>query len=233
MVIVSVAGTATVYHKPERAVLHVRIASEGPDKEIVSKKCTATTNQLSDIIKPLNKKVKGNLDPNAPVTWWSVGALYTGSYRPYNNSGKVMPLVYNARTTFQIKFKDFDSLGSFASTLSSIPLVDISSVEWKLTDATEKKQQSIVQRNAVLDALEKAKNYAAAMNLSNVTATEIADVGLLGGTESNHAPSFGGGGPMMRAMAAPGGSSSNSEDISFHPEDVQLDATVHARFNFT
>jgi uncharacterized protein YggE len=96
-------------------------------------------------------------------------------------------------------------------------------VEWALT--TDRRDDLLrgVRTEAVKDAARRAQQYADALGLGEVRPLAIADSGMLG------TASRAGGGyeiaPVGRAMSV-----GSAPEIEFEPEDIEVSATVDARF---
>jgi uncharacterized protein YggE len=167
----------------------------------------------------------GGATPSAPVTYWKNSTLSTSSYQPTDDKGRKLDRLFFARTSFEIKVRDFERLGSLATTLSTMPLVSISQVEWRLTDATKASLASESRREAVKDAVVKARDYAAVLGRGTPEAVEVSDgSGTFGsygqGVRSRVAVHGGGNGRGQQA----------SETLDFEPESVQLNTTVTVKF---
>jgi uncharacterized protein YggE len=167
----------------------------------------------------------GEATPSAPVTYWKNSTLSTSSYRPTDDKGRKLDCIFFARTSFEIKVRDFERLGSLATTLSTMPLVSISQVEWRLTDATKASLASESRREAIKDAVVKARDYAAVLGRGKPEAVEISD----------GSGSFGSYGQGFRSRVAVQGSGygraqQEGEILDFEPESVQLNTTVTVKF---
>lgn len=158
--------------------------------------------------------------PDASVTYWKNNTLSTGSHRPLDDKGNKLDRQYFARTTFEIKFCDFERLGSFATSLSTMPHVAISKIEWHLTEATKASLASQSRQAAVKDAVAKAKDYAAVLMRGKPEAVEVTDQdsGLFGAS----APGY------FRTAAQ--GEGSQGDVLDFEPESVELNCSVTVKF---
>ena len=81
-----------------------------------------------------------------------------------------------------------------------------------------------VRSRAVKDAADKARVFAQAIGLGQVNAVAIADPGMLGVSGSGPAPSP----KIMRAAAMYDGG--GDAGLDFTPEDIEVSASVDARF---
>src|SRR5436305_2192398 len=165
----------------------------------------------------------GEATPDAPVTYWKNNTLTTSSYQPHEDKGTQLSRRYFARTSFEIKVRDFERLGSLATSLSTMPHVAISSIEWRLTDATKASLASNCRQEAVKYAVVKARDYAAVLGRVGLEATEVIDSnGYYGGSP----PGF----TRSAARAGYYGGHQQDEVLDFEPESVQLNSNVTVKF---
>jgi uncharacterized protein len=96
-----------------------------------------------------------------------------------------------------------------------------------LTSVTETAVTAEVRSRAVKDAVAKASVYAQSIGLGSVTATAIADPGMLGDT-----PAGGGGIQHMaeRSMMKASFDSGGGEPLALKPQQIEVSASVDARF---
>jgi lambda repressor-like predicted transcriptional regulator len=55
---ITAQGTSTIFRQAERAVIHVRVSSDGTSQENVSKEVTSTANELREMLKRLAPKTE-------------------------------------------------------------------------------------------------------------------------------------------------------------------------------
>ena len=106
-----------------------------------------------------------------------------------------------------------------------MPLVSISKVEWRLTDATKASLASQSRREAVKDAVIKAGDYAAVLGRGKPEAVEVSDGN---GNFSSYGQSY-----RTRAAVHGGGHGHGQQDgeiLDLEPESVQLNTTVTVKF---
>ena len=247
-VTITAQGTSTIFRRAERAVVTVYVSSEDTSQEKVSKEVTLTTNELRSMLKGLSPKTEtgmsfplvnpwdtswqislrrdiGEVTPDAPVTYWKNSTLSTSSHRPTDDKGRKLDRLFYARTSFEIKVRNFERLGSLATTLSTMPLVSINRVEWRLTDATKASLASESRREAVKDAVIKAGDYAAVLGRGKPEAVEVSD-GT--GNYGSYAQGF------HSRLAMHGGGHGHGQQegelLDLEPESVQLNTTVTVKF---
>jgi len=217
---ITVQGQFSAWYPAERATVRLTISFDGAKRDAVLASATDTAQQVTDAVKALH-------DPDAgPVTWFAADRVRVWAERPWNADGKQLAPVHHAALGVTVKFRDFDALGAWLADAALLPGVQVNGIEWALTDAKRTAVTTEVRSRAVKDAADKARVFAQAIGLASVTAVAIADPGMLGvaGAASGYpAP------PMMRAasmkMADAGGAA-----LDFTPEDIEVSASVDARF---
>lgn len=224
-VVISVVGEHTIDSPPERAVLFLTAAFETDDK-------SRTLELATRLVQELSAELKALTATGGPATWFSVGSVQTHSWRPHADSGAIMPLRFAASVPLQAKFRDFAALAAFSARIGSRPGVRLDRVEWRLTQASERKVKEAALAGAVANARARALVMAKAAGFDDVVASQVADPGLLEGTIG------GGGGPVQfekadlrLASAAPVAADLDPDAIDLKPEDVSISAAVHARFS--
>jgi uncharacterized protein YggE len=213
---ITVQGTFTAYAPPERATVRLRVGHEGPEPSAVLETTTRSAERVRASIEALHDKSAG------PVTWWSSQQLHTSSHRPWNQDGKQLPLVHSARTDFEVKFSDFAAMATWLGGVVAESGVDVSGVEWALTEAHRERLLDEVRVAAVKNAMAKARSYASAFGLSTVRAIALADAGMLADGLRPDAPQ---GAAYARALK-----DSSGDAPQFAPDDIAVTATVDGRF---
>lgn len=215
-------GESTIYHPAERAVVFITVSSDGPSQSQVSQEVTLTSDQLQVSLKTMAlKDPTGQAAPNAPVTHWSMTSLSTGSWQPTDNRGKNLARRFTASSRLEVKFRDFAQLGTFTSELAQTKFVSVDRIEWRLTDATKAELGRQCRRNAVKDAMAKAKDYADAAGKADFEILEITD----GVASSGYIP------PYRRMFSAAPGAGGDGQELNFEPEDVSISSSLTAKFD--
>jgi uncharacterized protein YggE len=160
---------------------------------------------------------------DGPVTRWSAQDLRTWSSRPWSQAGKQLPAVYHARVDIEVEFRDFTALSRWITAhTNDTEGVRISDVEWSLSTRRGDELRRQVRTEAVEDAVRRAQQYADALNLGEVRPVAVADSGMLSAGPS---PDGGHDVGLMRSMAV-----GSAPEIELVPEDIEVTATVDARF---
>ncbi|RJE24936.1 hypothetical protein PHISCL_02768, partial [Aspergillus sclerotialis] len=158
---ISVTGSSSIHRHPERAFLTLRVSSNGPSQATVSQEVTLRSNHIQNLLNLLSPKTEtGEATPDAPVTVYSVGFLRSWSHVPHDKDGQPLERVYYAQVNINANFRDFGKLSQVAAELLALPNVEISGIDWQLTKPTRKALGSESRKLAMLDAVEKARDYA-------------------------------------------------------------------------
>ncbi len=213
-VVFTVRGTHRIARTPERGTVFLAVGFEGPAKESVWSSTADTATRLVEEVRRLHDPAAG------PVTWWAQDQLQTSAHRPWNQEGKVLPLVHSARTVVRVKFSDLPRLGSFLGEVADWPGLSVEGIDWTLTEALKVQLTRDVRAAAVRDAQVRAQEYADALGLGTVRPVEVADAGML--AQGLHAAA---GEMVMMSRADKSGAA-----MTFAPEDIEISAQVDARF---
>lgn len=215
---ITVRGSFSAFQPPERGTVRASIAYEGAEMGTVYNRVAGDLAAVKASVTRLQ-----GLDP-VPVTWWSAGQLRAWSQRPWHKDGKQLPVVHHARVDVEVKFGDFAALSQWVGEhVSRTAGFRVSQVIWALTAARRDALFADARTRAVHDAAARAQQYADALELGAVRPVAIADAGMLA---AQLHPESGHGGTFLRAAASPAGGG----DVELIPEDIEVTATVDARF---
>lgn len=219
--LITVRGEYSAWFPAERATATVAVSVDGADRASVFAQATDAAETVRASIAALHHVDDG------PVTWWSSDAVSVSNYRPWNQDGKQLDIVYTAAIGFRAKFSDFAALALWVDHIAAVPGVTISGIDWALTDATRDAATADVRRRSVADAVSKATTFAEAIGLSGVTAVAIADPGMLGDAGSSGGSGFE---PRMMSKSSMdvGGASMG---LSLKPEELEVSSAVDVRFS--
>ncbi|WP_082754123.1 SIMPL domain-containing protein [Mycobacterium sp. NAZ190054] len=212
---ITVRGSFSAFHPPERGTVYVVIGYEGPDMEPVYRRVAREFEQA--------KASATALKQGGAVTWWAAEQLRTWSDRPWNQDGKQLPLVHHATVAMEVKFRDFGALSRWVGEqTANFEGFRLQRVRWALTD--KRREQLIVEARtrAVQDATSRAQQYADALGLGKVRPISIADAGMLGANFQAM------GDDVVGSVRARG--SDETFDAELVPNDIKLSARVDARF---
>lgn len=219
-VVITVRGEHETRIAPERAVAHLTIRAEGPERGAVVERMSALTEPVRDDLAA--RKTAGT------VAEWTSQRVSVWSERPWSNEGRRLAPVHYATVDFSVTFTDFAVLSWWAGDVAEREGVQLGWIEWKLTPETRASVERSVATEAVGVAVARAAAYAGALGLSDVAALEIADLGLLGRPER---PEMAPGPRMMVAKASfAADAGGGAPAVQLQPEDIVISAAVEARF---
>ncbi|MGW9156309.1 MULTISPECIES: SIMPL domain-containing protein [unclassified Microbacterium] len=215
-VTVTVRGEHEARIAPERATIRVSVRAEGSER-------TTVVEHVMRLAEPVRGSITERADAGSIVDWTSK-RLSVRAERPWNNDGKRLAPVYYASIDFTATFAEASELSIWVSDISPWDGVDVGWVDWHLTPVTRTQVEREVAAEAVSAAVTRAKAYAGALGLDEVTPLEIADVGLI--SSGQPMP----GAPMMKARGGVGFAADAAPAMEYEPEEIVISATVEARF---
>lgn len=216
--IITVVGEHCATGAPERALVSLQLVFDAEDPAAAMQGLAAAGAVLND---ELGELTDGD---DSPVTWSAVQDPGTRSWRPWDGDGRQQPMRHEASMRARVQFRDFAVLGAQVARWGERDGWQVQSVAFELTDATRGELEAAVLAGAVEDARRRAGIVAAAAGAGEVRVLEVADPGLLGGGAGAEeaAPN--------RAMMARAYAGEADEGLTVAPEDVEVTARVHARF---
>ena len=128
-------------------------------------------------------------------------------------------IAYRGTVTTTVTVSDFSVLGDLMLRLASTEQTVVSGPWWALRPGSPAHRDA--RQAAIADALERAREYAAALGARIVRLIELADSGL------NAQPVTRGG---FHAMALKGGGAGEAPQIDLEPQRQNVSASVEARF---
>ncbi|KAJ5756395.1 hypothetical protein N7533_005938 [Penicillium manginii] len=221
---IRVNGESSITRLAEQGLLRLSVESQGPKLEIVSKEVVSRSNELTGLFKTLSPKTQ------------------EGTATADAADGQPLEKVYQASMSLSIVFRDITKLSEVVGQLLTYSNVEISSIDWSLSEATQKALGSKVRREAIRDAVTKANDYAAEVG-RKVYAVDIMDGGQnatmqhapVGRSLFGSAPVQSGGGLFGGSATAGFGSSTSqapqsSEMLSLSPQNIKFTSSVHIEF---
>lgn len=174
-------GHYTARRFPERAMIHLIIESSSESEETVSREVISTCNSLREILEALClREENGTVKPKAAVSSISASHIHLASKDPNANNPtgdpKDRPLVHTATITFYAVFCDFNEMHTFMQKLDGYRNARLNNISWYLTDATNREVGAQARKGALLDAVMKADQYAAAIDLEEVEPVELKEI---------------------------------------------------------
>lgn len=227
---ITVAGSARAAVPPERATLAVRVAVEGDDAHATAQRAGAALARVRADLAEFEHP-----EPPRPsvVAWSSVQPILTSRYRDHADR-----VVHTAYAHISVQFVDVSALASAVARWAGLAEVAIDGVEWSLTEATRERIEVAVLTEAVERAKTRATTMAHAAGALHVQFVGIADPGLLGSLVEPGRGGYPGSPGDLRGLAqraelvgAVGAVGDGGGDPT--PQDIVIEATLHARFTAT
>ena len=219
--IITVQGEHSAWYPAERATAFASVHAWGDSRDDVFARAVASADSVRSLIEAIHDAKTG------PVTWWSSDSVRVWSERPWNNEGKQLDPVFHAAVDFSVKFKDFTALAEWVEAAAALDDTSVGGITWDLTEATRTSVTTEVRSRAVKDAVAKASVFAQSIGLGSVTATALADPGMLGDPAGTGAS---GAAPMYRASMKTAADFSGAPQLALKPEEIAVSAIVDARF---
>jgi len=216
-IIITVAGHERLRHDPERARVRIGVGFEGSKRDSVLAATRAAHESLTGSLDSL-------LDEHAgPVITWHSEDIRVWGQRPWSQDGTRLPVEFHSAVFVDAEFDDFEALSEWIDVVAIREGIAVDGIDWMLSEATRLDLEATARRGAVVDAVTKAREYAAALGLGEPAPLSISDAGLLDDPSAPQARA-----PMMMAMAksAPAGGG-----MELRPSAIEVEASVHARFS--
>lgn len=219
-VVITVRGEHEARLAPERAIAHLTIRAEGPERGAVVERMAAYSEPVRDDL--ATRKAAGT------VVEWTSQRVSVWSERPWNPEGKRLAPVHYGTVDFSATFTDFAVLSWWAGEVAEREGVQLGWIEWQLTPETRASTERDAAAAAVEVAVTRAQAYAGAIGLATVTPLEIADLGLLSRNDAPPAPQAE---RMLMAKASfAADAGGGAPSVQVQPEDIVITAAVEARF---
>ncbi|KAF3400317.1 hypothetical protein DPV78_006078 [Talaromyces pinophilus] len=229
---ITVKGESSITRPAEQGVLRLTILSEGSELETVSKDAISRTNELRELLKTLSTRIDdGTGAAEVAVTKIASTFLRTTNHTPHDKDNLPLPKVYQASMSSSIVFSDISQLSQVVSQLVNYSNVEINSIDWSLSKASQKALRSQMRKEAIRDAITKANDIAGEVG-RKVYPVEIMDEGE--SAVMQHPPAkrslfgsangglFGGGGPNNPPKV--------SETLDLSPPDIQVTSLMNVEF---
>ncbi|GAA0507239.1 hypothetical protein Ade02nite_50580 [Paractinoplanes deccanensis] len=205
-----VRGEALREVPPELAVLSVTVSARDRDREAVIDRLLQRSAEVRDVLDSAGGD-DGAIERRETGGVQVFPELKRGSERVVAYSGSVSATVF---------VTDFEALGALLLRLAGLEFATVAGPWWQLRPGS--KAGADVRREAIADALNRAREYAAAVGARVDRLVEIADEGV-------------GGSPVMLRAAAAGYDMAARESAGFEldPQQQTVQAAVTVRVTIT
>jgi uncharacterized protein len=202
---VVVRGEALREVPPEQAVVSVTLTARDSNRETVLSRLLERSNELHALLAEAGDAIERRETSGVRVF-------------PQIKRGSERVVAYTGNVGTTVIVTDFEPLGQLLLRLAAIEHADVEGPWWQLRPGS--RAGADVRREAIADALSRAREYAAAVGARIDKLVEIADEGT------------GGGAPMMRAMAFDAGAP-ESAGFELDPQQQTVQASVTVRVTIT
>ncbi|MFG2877861.1 SIMPL domain-containing protein [Streptomyces sp. NPDC048337] len=212
---VAVRGEARIEVDPEIARIGITVSARGTDRRSALDDLTRRNNTVLDLI-------KGYGDP--------VEKLETGSFSitpELTRHGRGERIrAYHGRVHITAELNDFTTLGELTTRLADLELTQVDGPWWALRPTSPAHGEA--RRQAVLEAVQRAREYAEALGARLAALVELADLGA-----ENAVPFPAAAGTGMRTMAFSAAEDAGPPPLDLEPQLQTVYAQVNARFTMT
>jgi uncharacterized protein YggE len=217
----SVRAQAAVTVPPDSVVLNGAVRTTAADKATALAEAARALTALTDALSALGAVPLDVEHTRAELTWSAHSTITDDEHDKVDGrmrrTGRVAAVV-----SVQIVVRDFTALPEIESALAASAEFTVHGTSWQVDDDNSGWTQ--VRADAIRAAVIKARDYAAALGGTVATVEHIADVGLLGGSDSG---GYGGSRESARFASA---SAAGGGTPSLDPVPCELTATIDARF---
>ncbi|WP_405446854.1 SIMPL domain-containing protein [Streptomyces erythrochromogenes] len=213
---VAVRGEARLEVDPEIARIGITVSARGTDRRTALEDLTRRNNAVLDLIKSYGD----------PVEKLETGALsITPELTRHGKAERVR--AYHGRVYITAEIGDFTALGELTTRLADLELTQVEGPWWALRPTSPAHGEA--RRQAVLEAVQRAREYADALGARLAALVELADLGTENATPLAQAP----GGSGMRTMAFSADVKGGPPPLDLEPQRQTVHAQVNARFTMT
>lgn len=218
-VVIRVRGEHERQVPAERGTAHVVVDAQGPEAAPVRAAVESAAAALVADVRELHDPEGG------PVRRYVVDQVRSWIEQP-SFEGRPQPPVHHASVSVSVEFDDVARLGAWLSGLGRFAGAQVQGITWDLARDHRREVERAARQDALRQAVERAQDYADALDLGPVAPRSVADTGLLG------APKAVGSSFSTRAMSAPGGWSEADGGLGtlLAPDDITVRAEVEAEF---
>jgi len=203
---VTVRGEALREVPPEQAVFSVTVSARDKNRETALTRLTERSAELRSALDDYPEAIERR---------------ETGGVQIYPDvkRGSEKVTAYTASVTTTVTVTDFGALGEILLRLANQDQTSLSGPWWRLRPGSRAGAE--VRKEAIADALQRAREYAEAVGSRVDRLVEIQDEGA-GGVQ-----------PMMRAMAFKGEAAADALELEIDPQVQTVQASVIVRVTIT
>ncbi|BBY52525.1 SIMPL domain-containing protein [Mycolicibacterium arabiense] len=166
---ITVAANHTISERPQRATVSASIDLNGPRPDAVFEAMSVELHWVRQSIDEM-------YDPSSgPVTWFAIDQIRRSSYRVRDQEDEPPRTVFTAAAQLEVKFSDFEALSKWIWWTASVDSLRVQTIDWALTAARRSEIERDARMQAVRDAVQRAQDYADALDLGRVAARQVED----------------------------------------------------------
>ncbi|MFZ3469575.1 SIMPL domain-containing protein [Streptomyces sp. 4.24] len=212
---VAVRGEARLEVDPEIARIGITVSARGTDRRTALEDLTRRNNAVLELVKSYGD----------PVEKLETGAFSITPELTRHGRGERIR-AYHGRVHLTAELNDFTTLGELTTRLADLELTQVDGPWWALRPTSPAHGEA--RRQAVLEAVQRAREYATALGANLAALVELADLGA----ENAPAP-FQAAGAGMRTMAFSTTEDAGAPALDLEPQRQTVYAQVNARFTMT
>jgi uncharacterized protein YggE len=227
--VLSVRGEATLTVPADSVLLSGAIALSRGSKPDALADASAALQRLTTDLTSLGGVTLGVGTDHQAMTWLARSATTWTEYQHNKDTGRNEPTGrVTATVNVQITARDFDLLEVLGAHLSTHQDLHVQQVSWQVD--SDNPGWAHVRAAAIHAAIEKGRDYAAALGVSLLEVLQVADTGLLDGDLPRIAAEQALSATMSRGGGVGGGP---ADTPSLDPEPQELTAAIDARLRAT
>jgi uncharacterized protein YggE len=213
---VAVRGEARLEFDPEIARIGVQVSARGKDRRTALEDLTRRNNAVLELIKSYGDAVEK----------LATGAFSISPELAQHGRGEKVR-AYQGGVYITATLTDFTALGELTTRLADMELTRVSGPWWSLRPDSPAHGEA--RREAVRDAVQRAREYAAALGSRLSALVELADIGAENAVPYGTPAAPGG----MRAAAFAAAETEMAPALDLEPQRQTVSAQVNARFTMT
>lgn len=212
--IITVAGTHAVRRAPDLARLNLAAQAKESTAAAALDAASGAANEIAGVLRTLTKE--------GTVSGWTLEPVTTNSWTETDGRGRPRGEVFEATASLTADFTSPQALAAFAAAVGRRQGIRLQWTEWRLSDDTRDCADEEVLGGAIAQARRRAEIMARAAGHAGVELVELSDPGMASAV------------PMaanlwsMKAYGAADESAGEAVDVT--PRDLEISATVQARF---
>ncbi|MFE3324051.1 SIMPL domain-containing protein [Streptomyces sp. NPDC059176] len=213
---IAVRGEARIEVDPEIARIGVTVSARGTDRRSALDDLTRRNTHVLDLIKTYGTAVEK----------LETGAFSISPELSRHGRGERVR-AYHGRVHITAVLSDFTALGELTTRLADLDLTRVDGPWWSLRPDSPAHGEA--RRQAVVEAVQRAREYAEAVGARLAALVELADLGAEAPTSYAMPPAQG----AMRSAAFAGSAAEAAPALDLEPERQTVYAQVNARFTMT